>query len=78
MQVIKQADVAAMLSIFDDEYDIDTKIRNFEYYEPRTEHGSSLSACMYSLLACRIGRSDTAYELFMRSAKADLVKGGKE
>ena len=77
-QVIKQADVAAMLSIFDDEYDTEIKKRNFEYYEPRTEHGSSLSACMYSLLACRIGRKDTAYELFMRSAKADLVKGGKE
>ena len=77
-QVIKQADVAAMLSIFDDEYDTEIKKRNFEYYEPRTEHGSSLSACMYSLLACRIGRKDTAYELFTRSAKADLVKGGKE
>ena len=33
---------------------------------------------MYSLLACRIGEAEKAYPLFMKSAKADLVKGGKE
>lgn len=77
-QVIKQADTAAMLSMFADEYGADILKRNFDYYEPRTEHGSSLSACMYSLLACRIGEAEKAYPLFMKSAKADLVKGGKE
>ena len=52
--------------------------RNWEYYEPRTEHGSSLSACMYSLLSCYTQNADAAYPLFMKSAKADLSSGGKE
>lgn len=77
-QVIKQADVAAMLSMFPNDCAADIMKKNFDYYEPRTEHGSSLSACMYSLLACRIGEPDRAYPLFMKSASADLTKGGKE
>ncbi|MGN0182022.1 MAG: glycosyl hydrolase family 65 protein [Candidatus Ornithomonoglobus sp.] len=77
-QVIKQADVAAMLSMFKNDYSTDIMKKNFDYYEPRTEHGSSLSACMYSLLACLTDNTETAYPLFMKSAKADLTKGGKE
>lgn len=77
-QVIKQADVVAMLGIFSSDYDEDVLKKNFEYYEPRTEHGSSLSACMYSLLACKNGNAEIAYPFFMKSAKADLLPGGKE
>jgi kojibiose phosphorylase/nigerose phosphorylase len=76
-QIIKQADVIAMLSLFPDDYTQDEVLRNWEYYEPRTEHGSSLSATMYALAACRIGRADWAYPLFMKSALADLEGGGK-
>jgi len=77
-QVIKQADVIAMMSIFKDEYTKEQMRANWEYYEPRTEHGSSLSACMYSQVACSIGMPDKEYPFFMKSAKADLVTGGKE
>jgi len=77
-QVIKQADVVAMLSIFNKDYDIDIMQKNLDYYEPRTEHGSSLSACMYSLLSCQVGDSEYAYPLFLKSAEADLRTGGKE
>jgi kojibiose phosphorylase/nigerose phosphorylase len=77
-QVIKQADIAAMLSMFRNDYSVEIMKKNFSYYEHRTEHGSSLSACMYALLACYTGDADTAYSLFMKSAKADLTKGGKE
>jgi len=77
-QVIKQADVIAMMSIFKDEYTKEQMLKNWEYYEPRTEHGSSLSACMYSLVACQTGKADKAYPFFMKSAKADLTPGGKE
>jgi kojibiose phosphorylase/nigerose phosphorylase len=76
-QIIKQADVLAMMLLFSDEYSDDEVRRNWEFYEPRTEHGSSLSACMYALGACRFGRSDLAYPLFMKSARADLDGGGK-
>ncbi len=77
-QIIKQADVIAMMSIFKDEFSKEQMLRNWEYYEPRTEHGSSLSACMYSLVACQTGNPDAAYPFFMKSAKADLLPGGKE
>lgn len=77
-QVIKQADVMTMLYLFKDKYSIDTIAANYDYYEPRTEHGSSLSACMYALTACLIGRPDKAYPLFLKSARADLQGGGKE
>lgn len=77
-QVIKQADVVTWLNLFSGEFDQETLLKNWNFYEPRTEHGSSLSACMYAILACKCKMSDKAYPLFMKSAKADLVGGGKE
>ena len=77
-QVIKQADVMTMLYLFKDKYTQEMIAANYDYYEPRTEHGSSLSACMYALTACLIGRPDAAYPLFLKSARADLQGGGKE
>ncbi len=77
-QVIKQADVVTMLSMFPHDYSTEIMRKNWEYYETRTEHGSSLSACMYALLSCHIGDPDSAYELFLKSAKADLLPGSKE
>ncbi len=77
-QVIKQADVMTMLYLFKEKYTAETIAQNYDYYEPRTEHGSSLSACMYALTACLTGRPEEAYPLFMKSARADLQGGGKE
>jgi len=77
-QVIKQADVVTWLNIFPEDVSDEIKLKNWEYYEPRTEHGSSLSACMYAMLACKCGMKEKAYPLFMKSASADLVGGGKE
>jgi hypothetical protein len=61
-----------------DKFSDEVKRTNLQYYEPRTEHGSSLSACMYSLLSCKVGEPDYAYPLFMKSAGVDLRKSGKE
>lgn len=77
-QIIKQADVITWLSLFPEDFSIEQQADNWKYYEPRTEHGSSLSACMYSLLACRCNMKEKAYPLFMKSATADLAGGGKE
>ena len=60
------------------QYPADIIAANYDYYEPRTEHGSSLSACMYALCACAIGRPAAAYPLFLKSAEADIVGGGKQ
>lgn len=77
-QIIKQADVVTWLNLFSREFSEEILKANWEYYEPRTEHGSSLSACMYAMLACKIGRPDDAYPLFLKSASADIKGGGKE
>lgn len=77
-KIIKQADVVTALTLFRDEYEQEVLQKNWDYYEPRTEHGSSLSACMYALLACYCGNPDQAYPFFLKSAMADLKGGGKE
>lgn len=77
-KIIKQADVVTMMNLFSGDYRKDLMLKNWEYYEPRTEHGSSLSACMYAMLACKCGLPDRAYPLFMKSAEADLNGGGKQ
>jgi kojibiose phosphorylase/nigerose phosphorylase len=77
-KIIKQADVVTMLNLFSQEYKDDILLKNWEYYEPRTEHGSSLSACMYAMLACKCGMPDKAYPLFVKSASADLSGHGKQ
>ena len=51
---------------------------NYDFYLPYTEHGSSLSASMYSLVACRVGRADDSYRWFGKTASTDLVGGGKK
>ena len=77
-QIIKQADVIAMQAIFPEAFTDADVAANWAYYEPRTEHGSSLSACMYALTACRIGRLDEAWRLFMKTAEIDVLGGGKQ
>ena len=77
-KIIKQADVVTLLNLFSQEYDEEILLSNWEYYEPRTEHGSSLSACMYSMLACKCSMPQKAYPLFVKSATADLSGQGKQ
>jgi len=77
-QIIKQADVIALQVLFPEDFSDEQVARSWQYYEPRTEHGSSLSACMYALTACRIGQPEKAWEHFMKTATIDLVGGGKQ
>lgn len=77
-KVIKQADVVTMLNLFSKDYDPEVLLKNWQYYEPRTEHGSSLSACMYAMLACKCGMPQLAYPFFMKSALSDITQNGKE
>ena len=77
-QIIKQADVITLMALFPGDFTEEETDLNWRYYEPRTEHGSSLSACMYALTACRTGRPDDAWDLFMRTASIDMTGGGKE
>jgi nigerose phosphorylase len=71
-KIIKQADVVMMLNLFKDRYPTEIKKANWKYYEPRTEHGSSLSACAYAMVAADIGKLDWAYNYFLKTAKIDI------
>ncbi len=69
---IKQADVLQGLYLFEDHFDLETLRRNFEFYEPRTVHESSLSASLHVILAMKLGMKEKAYELYQRTARLDL------
>jgi maltose phosphorylase len=69
---IKQADVLQGLYFFEDEFDTDTLRRNFDFYEPMTVHESSLSPCVHSIQASKLGMKEKAYEMYLRTARLDL------
>jgi maltose phosphorylase len=69
---IKQADVLQGLYLFEDHFDVETLRENFDFYEPKTVHESSLSPCVHVILAAKIGNMDKAYELYLRTSRLDL------
>lgn len=69
---IKQADVLQGLYFFEDNYDIETLRKNFDFYEARTIHESSLSPCVHSILAAKLGNEERAYEFYLRTSRLDL------
>ncbi|SDF73890.1 glycoside hydrolase family 65 protein [Chitinophaga filiformis] len=69
---IKQADVLQGLYFLEDRYDIDTLRRNFDFYEPRTVHESSLSPCVHAILAAKLGDEQRAHEFYLRTSRLDL------
>ena len=69
---IKQADVLQGIYFFEDQFDTDTIESNFNYYEPKTVHESSLSPCVHSILAAKLGKEEKAYEMYLRTARLDL------
>jgi nigerose phosphorylase len=77
-QIIKQADTVLLLNQFKEEYSYEVKKANWEYYEPRTEHGSSLSSCVYAMLAAHLGKIAWAYKYFMKTAAIDLTGDYKQ
>ena len=62
-----------LMSLLGDAFTEKVKEKNWEYYEPRTEHGSSLSTCIYALLAAQVGKTEWAYKYLMKAAKIDLT-----
>lgn len=71
-QVCKQADTVLAHFIYEDAQDIETIRKSFAYYEKVTTHDSSLSTCIYSIVASKLGLEDKAYAYFGDSAKLDL------
>lgn len=69
---IKQADVLQGLYFLEDNYDIDTIRRNYDFYEPRTVHESSLSPCVHAILAAKLGDVERAYQFYLRTSRLDI------
>ena len=69
---IKQADVLQGLYLFEDQFDEGTIRRNYDFYEPRTVHESSLSPCVHAIIAAKLGDEKRAYEFYLRTSRLDL------
>ena len=71
-KVIKQADVVALLALLNDTFDTRVHEANFDYYEPRCGHGSSLSRGLHAVVAARLGKLELAERYFRATAAIDL------
>lgn len=71
--ILKQADVVMLMKLLPQCYDLETQRINYEYYEKRTLHRSSLSPSMYALMGVRLGLGEHAYRYLERSAYVDLL-----
>lgn len=71
-QIIKQADVVLLMILLGDQFTLEQKKANFDFYEPRTIHDSSLSPAIYSILASEIGEYSFAYNYFTQTVRLDL------
>ena len=72
MQVSKQADIMIMFMLLENQFDLAVKQANWNYYEPRTLHDSSLSLSTHTILANDMGNREMAYDLFQRAAAIDM------
>ena len=72
IQVSKQADIMVLFFLMEDMFSLDVKKANWNYYEPRTLHDSSLSLSTHCVLANDMGDYDMAYDLFERASRIDL------
>jgi alpha,alpha-trehalose phosphorylase len=64
--------VLLALLLLGERFDADDKKRDFDYYEPITTHDSSLSRCIFGIVASEVGYHDKAYRYFVEGARTDL------
>ncbi|WP_370390661.1 glycoside hydrolase family 65 protein [uncultured Winogradskyella sp.] len=69
---IKQADTLQGFYFFEDHFTTEELERHFDFYEPFTVHESSLSPCVHSIQAAKLGRMDQAYTFYLRTSRLDL------
>ena len=69
---IKQADVLQGFYFFEDHFSAEELERHFDFYEPFTVHESSLSPCVHSVQAAKLGRMEQAYTFYLRTSRLDL------
>jgi trehalose/maltose hydrolase-like predicted phosphorylase len=72
MKVIKQPDVLMLLHVFPDAFSPAIVEANYRYYEPITDHASSLSPGIHAAVAARIGLREEAERYWRESLWLDL------
>ena len=72
-QLLKQPDVVMLTYLFPDEFDVGAKRANFDYYEARTLHKSSLSPSIHAIIGIEVGDTTRAVQYFERSVLVDLA-----
>jgi len=75
---IKQADVLQGYYFLSDRYSEEEIKRNFDFYEPKTVHESSLSPCVHAILAAQIDYPEKAYEMYLRTSRLDIDDYNRE
>lgn len=68
----KQADAILGMLLYSHYFTEEELKRNYDFYQQVTLHHSSLSTCIFGILASRIGYEEEAYEYFSQSARMDL------
>lgn len=71
-QMCKQADAIYALQLLSHRFAEEELRCNYEFYQSVTLHHSSLSTCVFGMLACRIGKTEEAFKYFSDSARMDL------
>lgn len=71
-QVCKQADVVLAQLLLSDQFELEQKRRDYAYYAKITTHDSSLSSCIYGIMACELGDLEQSVAYFNATAKIDL------
>lgn len=77
LQVSKQADIMILFLLMEDLFSLEVKKANWEYYEPKTLHDSSLSLSTHVILASDMNEKELAYELFQRAVRIDAGENMK-
>ena len=75
---IKQADTLQGMYFFEAQFTTAELQRHFDFYEPLTVHESSLSPCVHSIQAAKLGRMEQAYDFYLQTSRLDLDDYNKE
>jgi maltose phosphorylase len=70
--MLKQPDLLNLLYFFSREYTLKEKRANYEFYEARTIHESSMSPALHSVLAAEIGKLEDTYAFLAYASRLDL------
>ncbi|MFT4108414.1 glycoside hydrolase family 65 protein [Propionicimonas sp.] len=72
-QVLKQADIVLAAYLQGDEFSLEEKRADFEYYDPLTTGDSTLSAVVQSIIAAEVGYAELAERYFRSALYVDLA-----